>query len=245
MFIYRRGKSDIILDVALRSEKLLQDMNSTMSTLVRMQGTRAAVTSPQASSSSNATDSIRQTSGGYLGGHDDDISNAMISSFHQSSTEAVLAWSIFDKFPSLCSERNVSFFYLEKSRPSLLERTTTAVCPYLVPGEVRSIILSFQRSVNFWYPVLSNLRVKQLEGMINRANLEPGTSSCLATLMMALGCANKVSVYAGSEADIERGGNGAPSKSLGAKFFDVALKMIHYSHMETSAEATQCLFYTG
>lgn len=210
-----------------------------------MQGARMPVTSPQISSSSIATDSARQTSGGYLGAHDDDISNAMISSFHQSTTEAVLAWSIFDKFPSLCSERNVSFFNLEKSRPSLLERKTTAICPYLVPGDVRTITLSFQKSVNFWYPVLSNPRIKQLEEKVNGANLEPGTNSCLAMLMMALGCASEVAVYTGNEVDIERDKKGAPSWSLSGKFFDVALKMIHHAHMETSAEATQCLFYTG
>lgn len=210
-----------------------------------MQGARGAVTSPQASSSSIAADSVRQASGGYPGAHDDDISNALISSFHQSTTEAVLAWSIFDKFPSLCSERNVSFFNLEKSRPSLLERTMTAVCPYLVPGEARSITLAFQKSVNFWYPVLSNPRIKQLEAKVNGANLEPGTSSCLAMLMMALGCASEVALYNGSGVDIEQNKNGAPSRSLSGKFFDVALKMIHHAHMETSAEATQCLFYTG
>lgn len=231
--------------MTLRSEKLLHDMNSTISTLMQMQGARAVVTSPQTSASSIAADSARQTGSGYLGGHDDDISNAMISSFHQSSTEAILDWSIFDKFPSLCSGRSISFFDLEKSRPPLPEGTATAVCPYLVPADVRSIALAFQKSVNFWYPVMSSTRVQQLETKVNGANLEPGTGSCLAMLVMALGCAGEAAVCTGSDINIEQIENGGPSKSLSGKFFDMALKMIHFAHMETSAEATQCLFYTG
>ncbi|KAK2761152.1 hypothetical protein FQN54_001673 [Arachnomyces sp. PD_36] len=242
---FRRGKSDLILDVTMRSEKLLQEMSSTMSTLMQMQGARGPVTSPQTSSSSIAADSARHASGGYHGGHDDDISNAMISSFHQSTTEAVLAWSIFDKFPSLCAERSISFFNLEKNRPSLPERTTTGVRPYLAPADVRSIALAFQKNVNFWYPVMSHARVKQLETKVNGVNLEPGAGSCLAMLMMALGCASEAAVHTGSEIELDEAEHTGPSKSLGGKFFDVALTMIHFAHMETSAEATQCLFYMG
>ena len=243
----RRGKSDLILDVTLRSEKLLQDMNNTISTFMHMQAaTRGTVASPQTSSSSIAADSIRQT-GGNHGAHEDDISNAMISSFHQSTTEAVLAWSIFDTFPTLCSERSNSFFSLEKSRVSLPERTKGVIYPYLPAEDVGNNVLAFQKNINFWYPVMSNTRIRELEAKVNAVDLNPSIGSCLALLLMALGCASEsiAAVYTGSEVDAEETDLQGQKRSLSEIFFDGALKMIHFAQMETSAESTQCLFYTA
>jgi hypothetical protein len=222
-------------------------MNNTISTFMHMQSAaRGTVASPQTSSSSIAADSSRQAANNHSA-HDDDISNAMISSFHQSSTEAVLAWSIFDTFPTLSEERSISFFNLEKSRAPLPERTKGVIYPYLPTEDVGTNVLAFQKNINFWYPVMSNTRIKELEAKVNAVDLNPSISSCLALLLMALGCASDsiAATYTGRELDPEETDNQRQKRSLSGIFFDGALKMIHLAHMEASAEATQCLFYAA
>ncbi|KAK4231088.1 lactose permease [Podospora fimiseda] len=163
------------------------------------------------------------------------LDNAVLDSWHTSTTESVLQWPHFDTFPSLRLEYSSSFFELEKNRSSLKTRKT-GMYPYVSSEEVNIILEGFSQKVNFWYPTVS---VKQLERtreiiLGNGDEEEETVESCLALLIMALGCA---SLVVSSE---EKG-----KRAIGDMYFDAALKRVYVAHMDVSAVGTHCFFFVA
>jgi len=82
--------------------------------------------------------------------------------------------------------------------------------------------------------------LKSLEMRIYQQNLEPTCQSCLALLVMALGCVG-ASVIDG---DTPKDGS-QQLKLQGSSWFTAAMKMLHLAHIEMSVEACQCLLLAG
>lgn len=99
----------------------------------------------------------------------------------------------------------------------------------------------FQRTYNFWFPTISLDDLKSLQLRIWQENLEPSCQSCLALLVMALGCvgASVTDQEDSSESRSEQ------LKLQGASWFTAAMKMLHLAHIEMNVEACQCLLLTG
>lgn len=120
--------------------------------------------------------------------------------------------------------------------------------PYVVSPELDHILESFQTNVNFWYPVMSNDKRNQLRKHILLRKLEqPTTSSVLALLMIALGCASQSIVNIAvprdltpDEIDYYKG-----RKLMADACFDEVLTKLYIPHTEMSSNAVQCLFYTA
>lgn len=179
-------------------------------------------------------------------GHEDhNVHNAILSSMHTSTTESVLEWPHFDMFPSLRANYT-SIFVLEQSRPPLTDRPSI-VTPYLGVEEVRQIIQSFQSSVNFFYPTMSKLKLESLQILISTGNLDSSVESCLALLIMALGCASQSVrlLFDAYETSKETLDYRQSRRALAEMYFDGVLKRLHVAHLELTTEATQCLFFTA
>jgi hypothetical protein len=164
---------------------------------------------------------------------------------HTSTTESILEWPHFDIFPSL-RENYRSIFSLEQSRSALTDRNS-AITPYLGNEEVRQIIQAFQSSVNFFYPTMSKLKLESLQRLISAGNLDNNVDSCLAMLIMALGCASQsvrllFDTYQMNDAISDYRQS---RRALAEMYFDRVLKILHLAHLELTTEATQCLFFTA
>ncbi|OQD83505.1 hypothetical protein PENANT_c016G02869 [Penicillium antarcticum] len=83
--------------------------------------------------------------------------------------------------------------------------------------------------------------LKSLEMRIYQENLEPNCQSCLALLVMALGCVG-ASVIDGEKTSEHES---QQLKLQGVTWFTAAMKMLHLAHIEMSVEACQCLLLTG
>ncbi len=123
-------------------------------------------------------------------GHNN-LENAVLESMHTSTTESVLQWHHFDAFPTLGRDY-VPIFQLEQCRTPI--RTGhTSVYLYTKPEDVEEILLSFEQTVNFWYPTMSRTQIhnaRMIMTTVPTATLEDDSVHiCLALLTMALGCA--------------------------------------------------------
>lgn len=107
---------------------------------------------------------------------------------HTSATESILQWPHFNMFPVL-RQMHVSIFHLEQSREPVEMRIST-VYPYISCVDIARIINSFESGVNFWYPTMSITKLKAAQSLISERESDDSTASCLAYLVMALGCAN-------------------------------------------------------
>lgn len=180
------------------------------------------------------------------------LDNAVLDSWHTSTTESVLQWPHFDTlFPSLRDEY-MSSFELEKTRPSLKMRTRTAMYPYVTAEEVELVLEAFQHNVNFWYPTMSVGQLERTRGIIveGKGVDEDSTETCLALLTMALGCASLVvsGLWRGGDGDVdgeERRRRSAARRAMGNTYLESALKKLWVAHTDVSAEATHCLFFVG
>lgn len=201
--------------------------------------------SPQTTFSANAADNPYQQVPLSPTSASPNIHNAVLASLHTSTTESVLEWAHFDSFPSL-RQNYVSIFHLEQSREPILERKTAIyLCVSL--EELDSIIQSFQSTVNFWYPTMSKANIEASRLLITLDEAIDSTSSCLAFLVMALGCASQsISGLFESQnpgqgtSDYRRG-----RRNMADMYFDGAMKKLHLAHMEVSSTATQCLIFTA
>lgn len=119
--------------------------------------------------------------------------------------------------------------------------------PYVSRVDIEHIIQAFQHNVNFWYPTMSVAKIEASEARIIAGELDNSTASCLALLMMALGCASQsVSGLAvGTEPTKEEVEYQRSRRALADMYMDGVLKKLHIAHMEVSADATQCLFFTA
>jgi hypothetical protein len=173
------------------------------------------------------------------------IQNAVLSPFHTSTTESVLHWPHFDVFPSL-RQNYVSVFNIEQSR-SPVSQKPTAMFPYVGSDDLRHIILSFQYNVNFWYPTMSYAKINELRQIVTEGNVGNDTPSCLALMVLALGCASQSveKMYDGNDLNDMDMDYQRSRRSMAEMYFDGVLKKIHVAHMEMSTAATQALFFVA
>lgn len=176
---------------------------------------------------------------------DNRILNAMISSFHTSATESVLAWPHFDEFPSL-RQTYRPIFQLEQLRAPLVTRPSE-VTPYLSGDEIRQIIQSFQSSVNFIYPTMTRDKLEAIQTRMMNSNIDYSIESCLALLVMALGCAGQCVSLLFNNPNLGPAEKAwqQSRRGLAEMFFDSVLKRLHVAHLYVSQESTQCLFFIG
>ncbi|KAJ5229940.1 hypothetical protein N7489_010648 [Penicillium chrysogenum] len=170
----------------------------------------------------------------------DPTESAVLSSGHLSSAESLLRWSVFRDHPSILNEAESSFLSLEYGRPSFQSKLY-GIFPSVGLSEVKDMVGIFQRTYNFWFPTISLDDLKSLQLRIWQENLEPSCQSCLALLVMALGCvgASVTDQEDSSESRSEQ------LKLQGASWFTAAMKMLHLAHIEMNVEACQCLLLTG
>ncbi|KAL4778880.1 hypothetical protein BJX76DRAFT_365857 [Aspergillus varians] len=238
-----KSKSDLILDVALRSENMLHEMSGHLHTLLSSTnpGNPRITSSPLAFVSPLTIDSTQGP-----GTSPDQISNAILSQFHSSTTESILAWPHFKDFHSLRQNYRGSVFHLESQRCPFKPRPS-CVLPYASQSEIDSILLSFENNVNFWYPTLSRDTRTEVELRILSNSLDEGVGSCLALLVMALGCASEAirSVATDTAADTAELKKRHRWHLMCGLYFDLAFKKIYLAQAECTTEAVQCLFFTA
>ncbi|OJJ06629.1 hypothetical protein ASPVEDRAFT_875787 [Aspergillus versicolor CBS 583.65] len=234
-----KSKSDLILDVVLRSENLLREMSAHMVRLP-VHNRSPNSSSPLAFFSPPTVDSHRP------GTSPDQISNATLSQFHSSTTESILAWPHFKDFHPLRQNYQGSVFFLESQRSPLKHRST-ATLPYVGKSEIDVILRSFEQNVNFWYPTLSRNRSTEVEIQILSNSLDEDIASCLALLVMALGCASELIRSLGSDtmASAEELEQRHRWQLMSGLYFDLSFRKIHLAQAECTTEAVQCLFFTA
>ncbi|KAL3463527.1 hypothetical protein BJX64DRAFT_116427 [Aspergillus heterothallicus] len=238
-----KSKSDLILDVALRSENMLREMATQLRTLLPASTPvdPRIPPSPLAFFSPTTIDSAPRA-----GSPPDQISNAILSQYHSSTTESILAWPHFQDFHTLRQNYRGSVFHLESVRPALKHQWAGAA-PYVSKSEVETILRSFDHNVNFWYPTLSRATRTEVELQVLSNALDQGISSCLALLVMALGCASQL-IHSTSSATNQETTDSEERhrwRLMSALYFDLAFRKIHLAQAECSTEAVQCLFFTA
>lgn len=170
----------------------------------------------------------------------DPTESAVLSSGHLSSAESLLKWNMFSDHPSILEEAQSSFLSLEYGRPSFPSKLYDIV-PSAGLSDVKNMVGVFQRTYNFWFPTISLDELKSLQLRIWQENLEPSCQSCLALLVMALGCV-------GASVIDEEDSSESKSQQLklqGESWFTAAMKMLHLAQIEMNMEACQCLLLTG
>jgi hypothetical protein len=161
---------------------------------------------------------------------------------HTSTTESVLQWPSFIDYPSL-RRIYVSVFILEQSRAPILMKPSIMI-PYVSSADIEHIISSFEHTINFWYPTVSQMKLKEARALVSSGKVDDSTSSCLAFLIMALGCASQVTSGLVPEMNLSKEDMDyrTSRKSLADMYMDGVLKSLHLVHMEMSATSVQCLF---
>ena len=192
--------------------------------------------SPISTNTTRSSDAHHHSSGYYI---KDPTESAVLLSGHLSSAESLLRWTVFLDHPSISRETESSFLSLEYGRSSF-QGPLYALFPSLSLPEVKNLVSIFQQTHNFWFPTMSLDNLKSLELRIYQQNLEPTCQSCLALLVMALGCVG-ASVMEGGPSENES----RELKLQGASWFAAAMKMLHLAHVEMSVEACQCLLLAG
>ncbi|KAI6383304.1 hypothetical protein MCOR25_000224 [Pyricularia grisea] len=205
------------------------------------------------------------------------LENAVLDSMHTSTTESILQWPHFDVFPSLRRDYVSIFTLERGRRPPRARGgSSQPQPPRVTPKEVGRILDSFQGAVNLWYPTASVAQLERCraiavaEGVgsaspgLEREEAENGdededddddddeddqhaVDSCLASLVMALGCASQVvaglvdgHVLSDEEMRFRRA-----RRRLGDLYFDQVLRSIHVVHTAVGSAATHCLFLVG
>ncbi|EGO52035.1 hypothetical protein NEUTE1DRAFT_149656 [Neurospora tetrasperma FGSC 2508] len=257
-----RGKSDLILEGVLRVEKYLHELNANIAASPHFVNRSSShpVLSPAIGSSvgrrsfsgGSLTD-LRITPRPTLCPHPDELDNAnnlenaVLESRHTSTTESILQWPHFDVFPSLRKDYT-SIFHLEQSRPCIKTKKGN-IHPYVTEEEVDSILDAFAHAVNFWYPTTSSNQLQNARALITNGNFEDNDELrvCLALLVMALGCASKVTAGLMESAAVPESERRrrATYRATGDMYFESALKKLYVAHMDVSSMATQCLFFVA
>ncbi|KAL1960100.1 hypothetical protein VTO42DRAFT_272 [Malbranchea cinnamomea] len=245
---FPKSKSEMILDVAIRSERLLREMSTQLSWMAGMipQATHPAAELVSSPVPGISPPSIPDATSRRYADPIQNISNAVLSQFHASSTESVLAWPQFDNFPSLRRNHTFSVFHLENTRPALPLRTP-GMHPYASRHDVETMVEDFSRTVNFWYPTMTHFKLRELQHRIVSGHLDETVQSCLALLVMALGAASGLiaPIAMDDVPEPEDTKQKSQHKILSELYFDSALRRIHVAHMECSVESAQCLFFAA
>jgi hypothetical protein len=112
--------------------------------------------------------------------------------------------------------------------------------------ELDCLLDSFERNVNFWYPTLSRTTRTEVEVRVLSNSLEEDVDSCLALLVMALGCASELVRCATMDRpDTLDAEKRRRWQLLSGLYFNIAFKKIYLAQAESCTEAVQCLFYTA
>ncbi|VBB71886.1 Putative protein of unknown function [Podospora comata] len=261
-----RGKSDLILDGVLRLETFLHKMNANLMSLQSMTtSTQTASTRTTSFSSSPLSDlhthhqtlsrqrtrSIGQYEMSPTTPTPNELENAVLESWHTSTTESVLHWPHFDAFPSL-RQHYIPIFELERARHPLKVKSQwsdDASCN-LPEEEIDAILDAFSQNFNFWYPTMSlHQLAKTKQTMLGGCHEEEDTpETCLALLTLALGYASKVTsrlVNSPRSPDSKEKEEKASARSRGDLFFEKALKMLYVAQTDVSSTSAQCLFFTA
>ena len=119
--------------------------------------------------------------------------------------------------------------------------------PYVGSEDLGQIILSFLYNVNFWYPTMSYAKINDLRQIVTEGNVGNNTVSCLALMVLALGCASQSveKMYDGDEPSPVEVDYQRSRRSMAEMYFDGVLKKIHTAHLEMSTAATQALFFVA
>jgi hypothetical protein len=120
--------------------------------------------------------------------------------------------------------------------------------PFASSDELDSIISSFQQSINFWYPTMSKRIINGLKSRVSSGRLTEESESCLAFLLMALGCASEAttSSFQGDDESNWRDGEFLRQrKMMGDMYFECAVRKIHVAYVEMSRAALHCLLFAG
>ncbi|KAL4998339.1 hypothetical protein BDV10DRAFT_185379 [Aspergillus recurvatus] len=237
-----KSKSDLILDVVLRSENMLRAISGHLHTLLgpASPADPRIASSPLAFFSPPTIDATHRPPSSP-----DQISNAILSQFHSSTTESILAWPHFKSLHALRRNYRGSVFQLESQRAPFGHRPS-GVLPYMGQDELDCVVSSFEQNVNFWYPTLSRSARTEVEVRVLSNSLADDIDSCLALLVMALGCASelirRVTMDHPDALDAEKQHRW---QLLSGLYFDLAFRKIYLAQAECSTEAVQCLFYTA
>ncbi|KAK3947841.1 hypothetical protein QBC32DRAFT_374004 [Pseudoneurospora amorphoporcata] len=218
------GKSDLILEGALRVEKYLHELNanSAASSHFVNRSSSQPVLSPvvglsagRGSFSSGSLSELHITPHLSLRPHldelqnDNNLENAVLESRHTSTIESILQWPHFNVFPTLRNDYT-SIFHFEQSRPRIKTKTAN-----LFP--------------NF--------------------DDDDGLDVCIAFLTMALGCASKVTAGLMEGAALpeseQRRRATYRATARGDMYFESALKKLYVAHMDVNSIAAQCLFFVA
>jgi hypothetical protein len=204
------------------------------------------ITSPQMSYSAASDNVHRRSTRSPENSPNHNMQNAILAPFHTSATESILKWPNFDAYPSLRFQEDTSIFHLEHLRLPIPEKPAI-MYPYVSNDVVGCIIDAFQRNINFWYPTMSEDKRIDLEAKIVAGNLDQSCHSCLALLLMALGCAcdSIATVFIGDEVDLEDSDYQRQRRAMGEMYFDGAMKRLHFAHVEICVEAAQCLLFVA
>ena len=240
-----KSKSDAILEGVQRLEDAIQGVRTMIQNVSFPPASNPSpngvfISSPQTYHTASIVEDHRSPAR-----PEQNIQNAVLSPFHTSTTESVLHWPHFDVFPSL-RQNYVSVFNIEQSRSPVSERATS-MFPYVGSEDLRDVILSFQYNVNFWYPTMSHAKIIDLRLIITEGNIGNDTLSCVALMVLALGCASQSveKMYDGDDLDSMDVDYQKSRRSMSEMYFDGVLKKIHIAHMEMSTAATQLLFYVA
>jgi hypothetical protein len=184
------------------------------------------------------------------------IENASLSRLHTSATESILAWPHFDCYGELRNanwDTSASIFNLEQSRSVSSTTASLSMLPFPSRVEIESIVEAFQTNINFWYPTLTKGHLDSLIDKVMHSMLGDDCESCLALLVMALGCAcdattSAVGSYDG--VDLREGTRFNSERHLhrqkiGRLYFDCALSRLYSAYQEVSTSALHCLLFTA
>jgi hypothetical protein len=240
-----KSKSDAILEGIQRMEDAIQGVRTMIQNASFQPASNSSpnggfISSPQTYHTASIVEDHRSPARSNK-----NIHNAVLSPFHTSTTESVLHWPHFDVFLSL-RQNYVSVFNIEQCRSPILGRPTS-MFPYVGSEDLTQIILSFQYNVNFWYPTVSYAKTNDLRLIVTEGNVSNDTPSCLALMVLALGCASQSveRMYDGNKLNSIDMGYQKSRRSMAEMYFDGVLKKIHVAHMEMSTAATQSLFHVA
>lgn len=241
-----KGKSDLILNAIHRLEESVFNIDLSVAALrqdVKVSQTSVLQQSPAALTQYSGERSFGGRSQSFTRASPADydpnsLTNATISD-HTSTTEAILRWPVFDRFPMLRTEqilKSGAIFSMENASQRSLTPETSL--PLLSQEELDRLFATFSESVNFYYPLLSHQELEDIayHYVTNRTN--HSTKTCLTLLVIALGCATE------TVRDTTQGANRRQImriRHLGMVHFDAAIYRLHVAHSLVNAEATQCL----
>lgn len=239
--VAQRSRTELILDVTLRSEQLLHDIQSTLTSMVRggvLHHSDQTPVSPQGQLSYTVDNNTQEGIS--------PIDNATLAPLHSSNTESILRWHLFDNVPLLRGRSSFSVFEMEYTRPPL-SSLASVMCPYAGDDKVNQIINAFQKSVNSWYPVIAFENILDIRRKVVQGELDNDIQSCLALLVMALGSAAELvfSICQDDLVDHDIVNSESQAKALAQRYFDTAMRSFHIVSETLAIKSVQCLFLAG